>query len=62
MPMTKTQRQQRARIGGYSLSARRDPREYTKAARKGFRRRFLDLVDPDRELPEAERERRAKAA
>lgn len=60
--MNKTQRQQRARIGGYTLAATHDPRDYTRAARKGFRRRFLDLVDPDRELPEAERDRRATAA
>lgn len=62
MPMTKSERQQRARIGGYALAASRDPRQYTQAARKGFMRRFLDEVDPDRVLPEAERERRATAA
>ena len=31
----------------------------TQAARDGRRRRYLDRVDPDRTLPEAERERRA---
>ena len=62
MAMNKSQRQQRARIGGYSLAATHDPREYTHAARQGFWRRFLDLVDPDRVLPAAERERRATAA
>ncbi len=62
MPMTKSQRQQRARIGGYALAASRDSREYTRSAREGFWRRFLDEVDPDRTLPEAERERRARAA
>ena len=62
MPMTKSERQQRARIGGYALAASRDPRQYTQAARKGFMRRFIDEVDPNRTLPEAERERRAKAA
>ena len=62
MPMNKSQRQQRARIGGYALAASRDPQEYTRAARRGFMRRFLDEVDPDRVLPEAERERRARAA
>ncbi len=62
MSMTKSQRQQRARIGGFALAASRDPKQYTKAARRGFIRRFLDEVDPDRVLPEAERERRARAA
>ena len=62
MPMNKSQRQQRARIGGYALAASHDPRLYTRAARQGFLLRFENLVDPDRELPWAERERRAKAA
>ena len=62
MPLTKSQRQQRSRIGGYTLAATHDPKQYTQAARQGFMRRFLDEVDPKRELPEAERERRATAA
>ena len=62
MPMTKSQRQQRSRIGGFALAASRDPKQYTKPARRGFMRRFLDEVDANRELPEAERERRATAA
>ena len=62
MPMTKSERQQRARIGGFALAASRDPRDYTRAARRGFMRRFLDQVDPERKLPAAERERRARAA
>ena len=62
MPMNKSQRQQRARIGGYALSASHDSRGYTRAAREGFWRRFLDEVDPNRALPEAERNRRARAA
>ena len=60
--MDASQRRQRARIGGYALAAARDPQEYTRAAREGFRRRFLNEVDPDRTLSEAERDRRAKAA
>jgi hypothetical protein len=39
-----------------------DPREYTAKARATFLRRFEDEVDPDRELPEPERLRRAEAA
>jgi hypothetical protein len=30
--------------------------------RLGFKKKFYDAVDPDRVLPEAERERRAEAA
>lgn len=52
----------RARLGGLALSASHDPREYTRAAREAFLRRFLDEVDPDHKLPEAERDRRAVAA
>jgi len=52
----------RGRIGAYALHASHDPRETTKAARVRFLARFLDEVDPDRTLPEAERQRRAEAA
>jgi hypothetical protein len=54
--------QQRARIGGLALSASRDPREYTRAARAAFLRRFEEEVDPERRLPEGERARRTEAA
>ena len=53
---------QRGRIGAYTLHATHDPRETTHAAREAFGRRFLDEVDPDRLLPEDERERRASYA
>jgi hypothetical protein len=53
---------QRARLAAYSLRAQRDPREYTAAARSAAFARFLDLVDPERELPEGERVARAEAA
>jgi len=49
-------------MGGYAAAARNDTRELTRPAREAFERRFLDQVDPDRVLPEAERERRARAA
>ncbi len=42
-----------AREGGHSVSA---------AARAGFLQTFLDQVDPDRELSEVERNKRATAA
>lgn len=52
----------RGRIGAYALHARHDPRETTRKARETFLNRFLDEVDRDRTLPEAERLRRAEAA
>lgn len=52
----------RGRIGGLALSAQRDPREYTAAARRSFLARFEDEVDPERKLPSGERARRADAA
>lgn len=52
----------RGRIGAYRLHATHDPRETTANARAAFLSRFEDEVDPDRELPIAERERRAQAA
>ena len=55
-------RSQIARLGGLSLAAKRDPREYTLAARTKFMAKFYDEVDPDRKLDPAERERRAEAA
>ncbi len=52
----------RGKIGGLALASQRDPRSYTAAARRSFLGRFYDEVDPDRTLPEPERERRAQAA
>jgi len=52
----------RARMAACMLHARHDPRETTAAARRAFNQRFLDQVDPDRRLPERERQRRAEAA
>jgi hypothetical protein len=47
------------RVGAYALHSKYDSRELTKPARVKFDQRFLDEVDPDRVLPEAERLRRA---
>ena len=55
----------RGRIGGLALSAQRDPREYTAAARAaspGGSTYWEKQVDPHGELLPAERRRRAKAA
>jgi hypothetical protein len=62
MSMASELRSQRARIAALTRSSREDPRSMTQPARDGFHQRFLDIVDPNGELPEAERERRAQAA
>ena len=49
-------------IGAHALHSQYDSRELTKNARDKFDERFLDEVDPDRVLPEAERLRRAEHA
>lgn len=60
MPMTPQERSQRARIAAHAMHARGGTN--TEAARAAFDKRFLDEVDPDRTLPDAERTRRAKHA
>jgi hypothetical protein len=50
------------RQGAHALHAKYDSRELTKAARDKFLGRFVDEVDPKRELPERERLRRADHA
>jgi hypothetical protein len=46
----------------YLLHSKHDPRETTKKARDASMRRFVDQVDLERILPEAERLRRAEYA
>ncbi len=57
---------QRARPIGCSAAAilhsRYDSRQLTERARRAFRNKFLDEVDPHRRLPEPERLRRAEQA
>lgn len=60
--MTPALRSLQGRIGAYKLHATHDPRETTAKARATFLARFEDEVDPERELPEGERMRRATAA
>jgi hypothetical protein len=50
----------RAKIGGLALSASRDPKVYSAAARQALNDSFLKAIDPS--LPEPERMRRAVAA
>ena len=52
----------RGRIGAFVTHSRHDPRETTRPARAKFLAKFEDQVDPDRVLPEAERQRRAEMA
>jgi len=49
----------RARLAAHVNHSLYDPKERTRAARDKFDLRFLDEVDPDRTLPQHERERRA---
>jgi hypothetical protein len=60
--MADSDRQLRARLAAHSKWAQADPVEGTAKARAVFQLRFLDEVDPNRELPEAERLRRAEHA
>lgn len=50
------------RIGGLTAWSRHGTDTMQSAARRGFRERFRNLVDPDRVLPEPEREARADRA
>ena len=61
--MTPEQRSQRARIAAYTSWANTaDPAKRTAPARQSSMSRFERQVDPEGELPEAERQRRAQAA
>jgi hypothetical protein len=62
MPLSPEQRSLRAKIAANTRWSYEDRVRATQPAREGFLRRFLDQVDPTRELPEAERERRARDA
>jgi hypothetical protein len=62
LSLSREQRRLRAQTAAYERWSKEDPREGTKPARAAFKRRFLDQVDPERVLPELERERRAQAA
>jgi hypothetical protein len=62
MALSASERSQRARIAGLVKHSKYDSRESTAPARAAFLAKFTDEVDPDRVLPEAERNRRAEAA
>lgn len=61
-PLTPSERSLRARLGAHKLHATHDSRELTAPARAAFLAKFEDEVDPDRQLPELERKRRAEHA
>lgn len=56
------QRRLRAQTAAFTRWSQEDPRPAMATVRKGWRRRFEEQVDPDRQLSEAERTRRAEAA
>ena len=60
--LTPTQRSQRARIAALTRWSREDPAANAARGQAGLMARFVDQVDPDRVLSEAERQRRAEAA
>jgi hypothetical protein len=60
--LTPTERSLRARAAAYRLHSLYDSRQLTANARAAFQDRFARQVDPDRILPEAERQRRAECA
>jgi len=60
--LSPSQRAMQARLAAFVLHSRYDSRELTRPAREKFLDRFIDEVDPERTLPQAERERRAECA
>lgn len=60
--LSPAERSLQASIGGYAMHAQNDSRVTSAPARAAAEKRFLDQVDPDRVLPEAERLRRAECA
>lgn len=57
--LTPEQRTLSARAAAHAMHAKHDSRVTSAPAREKFLARFLDEVDPERVLPEAERNRRA---
>lgn len=62
MASTSAERSIHARTAAHVLHSKYDSRDLTANARKSFLAKFEDEVDPNRELPEAERIRRAEHA
>lgn len=62
MPLTPEQRRIRAQIAANTRWSKEDPAATAKRAQAGLLDKFRREVDPNNELTEAERERRAQAA
>ena len=62
MSLTPEQRKMRAKIAALARWANEDPQENARRGQAGLLKRFEKQVDPNGELPEAERLRRAEAA
>lgn len=62
LSLTPEERRLRARVAANTRWSREDPAEQANKMRGGFRRKFEREVDPNGELPQVERERRARAA
>lgn len=62
MPLSFEERSLRGRIGAYALHSKYDSREITRAARAAYLAKWINEVDPERILPEVERDRRAESA
>ena len=60
--LTPTQRTMRARIAANTRWSQESPTATAARGQAGLMAKFVDQVDPDRVLPEAERNRRAEAA
>ena len=60
--LTPHERVMRSRMAAYLMHARHDGRQTTAASHVAFMARFLREVDPEQNLPEPERHRRAAAA
>jgi hypothetical protein len=59
--LTPAERTFRARLAAFTLHAKVDPKVTTAKARAGLWLKYLNEVDPNRELPERERLRRAES-
>lgn len=62
MPLSAEERSLRSSIAAHARWSKHDRTKGTEKARAAAEQRFLDEVDPDRTLPEAERLRRAESA